>query len=195
MAVCQIARAAGRSFDRRRPLEQLKPHTTAQESPGGVSLKDSGSVKELRLALVCYGGSSLAIYMHGMTKELHRLVRASSLFDAPAGSPESPSVSESVYRRLLTEMAERDAERVRTRVVVDVVAGTPREGSTASVSRRHSHTTSRSTGSATSGSNEATSTAPCRTELPATQAEDRLGRDAGTQARAFQGRPDGAVDL
>ena len=25
--------------------------------------------KELRLALVCYGGVSLAVYMHGTTKE------------------------------------------------------------------------------------------------------------------------------
>lgn len=103
-------------------MEQPDPHIAAKESPG------DGSVKELRLALVCYGGSSLAIYMHGMTKELHRLVRASSLLDAPAGGAESQSVSEGVYRRLLTEMAERDDEGVRTRVVVDVVAGTSAGG-------------------------------------------------------------------
>ena len=33
--------------------------------------------KELRLALVCYGGVSLAVYMHGTTKEVWKLVRAS----------------------------------------------------------------------------------------------------------------------
>ena len=33
--------------------------------------------KELRIALVCYGGVSLAIYMHGVTKELWKLLRAS----------------------------------------------------------------------------------------------------------------------
>ena len=33
--------------------------------------------KELRLALVCYGGISLAVYMHGITKEIWRLARAS----------------------------------------------------------------------------------------------------------------------
>ena len=33
--------------------------------------------KELRLALVCFGGVSLAIYMHGVTKEILKLVRAS----------------------------------------------------------------------------------------------------------------------
>ena len=41
----------------------------------------SGPVREVRVALVCYGGVSLAIYMHGVTRELHRLVVASSRFD------------------------------------------------------------------------------------------------------------------
>ena len=39
------------------------------------------NAKELRLAIVCYGGVSLAIYMHGITKELHKLARASRKFD------------------------------------------------------------------------------------------------------------------
>ena len=88
---------------------------------------ENGSVKELRLALVCYGGSSLAIYMHGMTKELHRLVRASTLPEAGGGT-EAPSPSEQVYRRLLAQLAERDREGVRTQVVVDVIAGTSAGG-------------------------------------------------------------------
>ena len=66
-------------------LDTPNPHIAAKEP------SDSGSVKELRLALVCYGGSSLAIYMHGVTKELHRLVRASSLLDTPEPAAESPS--------------------------------------------------------------------------------------------------------
>src|SRR5262249_36096281 len=41
--------------------------------------RPAGDVKELRLGLVCYGGVSLAIYMHGITKEIHRAVRASVL--------------------------------------------------------------------------------------------------------------------
>ena len=36
--------------------------------------------KELRIALVCFGGVSLAVYMHGMTKEILSLVRASMTF-------------------------------------------------------------------------------------------------------------------
>ena len=43
--------------------------------------ENAGSVREVRIALVCYGGVSLAIYMHGVTRELHRLVVASSRFD------------------------------------------------------------------------------------------------------------------
>src|ERR1700682_4066446 len=40
----------------------------------------SGDLRELRLALVCYGGVSLAIYMRGVTKELHRLLLASAAY-------------------------------------------------------------------------------------------------------------------
>ena len=34
--------------------------------------------KELRLALVCYGGISLAVCMHGVSKEILKLARAST---------------------------------------------------------------------------------------------------------------------
>ena len=34
--------------------------------------------KELRIALVCFGGVSLAIYMHGISKEILKLVRGSA---------------------------------------------------------------------------------------------------------------------
>src|SRR6266567_5252009 len=38
--------------------------------------------KELRIALVCFGGVSLAVYMHGISKEILKLVRASSALHA-----------------------------------------------------------------------------------------------------------------
>ena len=74
--------------------------------------------KELRLALVCYGGISLAVYMHGTTKEIWRLARASRAFhegDEPAGGVDT------VYRDLLGEI-ETEAG-VRLRVLADIVAG------------------------------------------------------------------------
>ncbi|HUD52053.1 patatin-like protein [Parvibaculum sp.] len=36
--------------------------------------------KELRLALVCYGGVSLAVYMYGVSREILKLVRASRVY-------------------------------------------------------------------------------------------------------------------
>ena len=72
--------------------------------------------KELRLALVCTGGISLAIYMHGITKEVWKLVRASAARqrgDAPG------SDSEAVYRALLDTIG-RDLD---LRVIVDIIAG------------------------------------------------------------------------
>ena len=74
--------------------------------------------KELRLALVCYGGISLAVYMHGVTKEIWRLTRASRAeLDHEAAS----SGVEGVYRALLASMGA--ATGARLRVMTDIVAG------------------------------------------------------------------------
>lgn len=93
-------------------------------SSGLGTAASGGDARELRLALVCYGGSSLAIYMHGITKEIHRLVKASALLEA--GQVAEASGSELVYCRLLSALAEGDAPC--TRVVVDVIAGTSAGG-------------------------------------------------------------------
>src|SRR4051794_24237833 len=74
--------------------------------------------KELRLALICYGGISLAVYMHGITKEVWRLARASRAFHA--GEPASEG-SEAVYRRLLETI--RDECGLELRVLVDILTG------------------------------------------------------------------------
>ena len=74
--------------------------------------------KELRLALVCYGGISLAVYMHGITKEIWHLARASRAF--AAGEPVA-TASEGVYRRLLETIGQQ--ADLELRVLVDIVAG------------------------------------------------------------------------
>ncbi|MBC2664700.1 patatin-like protein [Novosphingobium flavum] len=74
--------------------------------------------KELRIALVCYGGISLAVYMHGVTKELWKLCCASRSFHA--GEP-VPSDCQGVYRRLLEHVQERHG--LRLRVLTDIIAG------------------------------------------------------------------------
>jgi patatin-related protein len=74
--------------------------------------------KELRLALVCYGGISLAVYMHGITKEIWHLARASRAFadDAPADRP-----VEERYRRLFRAVEEHAG--VTLRAMADIIAG------------------------------------------------------------------------
>ncbi len=74
--------------------------------------------KELRLALICYGGVSLAVYMHGITREVWHLVRASRAFHD--GSDPSGS-SEAVYRDLIAELAR--VSNVRMRVLTDIISG------------------------------------------------------------------------
>jgi patatin-related protein len=89
--------------------------------------RGDGRSKELRLALVCYGGSSLAIYMHGVTKELNRLVKGSALLSSSDADIGTGSPSEQAYAKLLEELTRRDGG-VQTRVVVDIIAGTSAGG-------------------------------------------------------------------
>ena len=74
--------------------------------------------KELRLALVCYGGISLAVYMHGVTKEIWYATRASRAFHD--GSPPSAG-AEAVYRRLLETLLH--TRELRLRILPDIISG------------------------------------------------------------------------
>ena len=74
--------------------------------------------KELRIALVCYGGISLAVYMHGVTKELWKLTRASQAF---LSDDLHPSGIEAVYLKLLKHL--RESHGLRLRVLNDIVTG------------------------------------------------------------------------
>ncbi|MEN2979305.1 patatin-like protein [Tistrella bauzanensis] len=76
---------------------------------------------ELRLAVVCFGGISLAVYIHGVSRELLALVRASErTARARRGQPPAPlDPTEQIYADLLNAIA---AERPM-RVVIDILAG------------------------------------------------------------------------
>ena len=78
--------------------------------------------KELRLALVCYGGVSLAVYMHGVTKEIWRLACASRDFTSSArsGAKASHGVA-SVYQDIMS--ACRTEADMHVRVLPDIIAG------------------------------------------------------------------------
>jgi patatin-related protein len=89
--------------------------------------------KELRIALVCSGGISLSIYMHGISKEILKLVRASksfhsiddrlarsnaSFFDtADVNDPEYDT--EAIYFELLQQLG----AELELRVIVDIISG------------------------------------------------------------------------
>ncbi|WP_422058978.1 patatin-like protein [Sphingopyxis sp.] len=73
--------------------------------------------KELRFALICYGGISLAVYMHGITKEIWRLSAASRAFHEGA----SQTGSGRIYGELLNAIAAKSG--VHLRVLADIVAG------------------------------------------------------------------------
>ncbi len=88
--------------------------------------------KELRFALVCYGGVSLAVYMHGITKEILKLVRASRdyhtytnrkdptmSYAAVAQPRKDPVDTEQVYFELLRKIG----KTLDLRIVVDIIAG------------------------------------------------------------------------
>jgi patatin-related protein len=87
---------------------------------------------ELRLALVCYGGVSLAVYMHGVTKEVHKLVRASRSFDTITNL-DAPNLFEGIngadseywYFEALRELAQGGR---RVSVTVDIISGTSAGG-------------------------------------------------------------------
>ena len=89
--------------------------------------------KELRLAIVCFGGVSLVLYMHGVIKEILKVARASKAYHE-LGDEEQPragsfaSVNGSEGRECDTEevyfsLLRAVGEKLELRVIVDSVAG------------------------------------------------------------------------
>ncbi|WP_374374133.1 patatin-like protein [Dongia sp.] len=81
---------------------------------------------EIRLAVVLYGGVSLAVYIHGVTRELLNLIRASQQFHAGRANPDNrdaasgdESESTAVYRDLLKTLA----PEIDLRIVIDLISG------------------------------------------------------------------------
>jgi len=110
--------------------------------------------QEVRIASVMYGGVSLAIYMNGITQELLRVVRATAPAPAPGSNKRTAAdwhlrrdadalladkdldSTESVYRTLGRSLYHGRAAGaslsltgpIRTRVVIDLLAGTSAGG-------------------------------------------------------------------
>src|SRR5215467_7316409 len=83
--------------------------------------------KEYRVAVVMYGGISLAIYMNGIAQELLSLVRSTAVEDR--NDPASPMLSdlrgaEPVYRELAQLLSDENDGGVHARFVIDIISGT-----------------------------------------------------------------------
>jgi patatin-related protein len=74
--------------------------------------------QEIRFALVLYGGASLAVYIHGVTREFFHLVRSTAVDEAELTG------TERVYRKL----ASAPDGTIRTRFLVDIASGTSAGG-------------------------------------------------------------------
>lgn len=113
---------------------------------GDLTMKE----KELRLALVYYGGVSLAIYQHGVNIEILNLLRASKAYHTPSASAQKQTPdhvfprpaaagtsgeaisTEEVYFDLLKEIG----RTLDLRVVADVISGSSAGGINAVVLAR-----------------------------------------------------------
>ncbi|HEX2254214.1 MAG TPA: patatin-like protein [Thermoanaerobaculia bacterium] len=90
-----------------------------------IDARTRGQTRELRLGVVLYGGVSLAIYMHGQTRELQNLVIASRAHEAGLPRQELAGTV-AAYYDALEEIGADDG--VKTRVVIDSIAGTSAGG-------------------------------------------------------------------
>src|SRR6266480_1973975 len=111
--------------------------TTPEETASAAKTSDGETdvEREVRFAVVMYGGVSLAIYINGVTQELLRMVRATARANPqPSGdrmlfAREELSASEKVYRdvaKLLDKKAgfkNAATDVTRTRFIVDVISG------------------------------------------------------------------------
>jgi patatin-related protein len=92
--------------------------------------------KELRLAVVFFGGVSLAVYQHGINREILNLVRASKLYHSTRQDPDSTTdAAAAAFRSRYPDEPERSTgtvyleclqtigQHLSLRVIVDVISG------------------------------------------------------------------------
>ena len=84
-----------------------------------------GLEREIRFAVVMYGGVSLAIYIHGVAHELYKMVRATAkkkgdlsayVVELDMPDPQITRTTEEVYRAI--------GRHLNTRFVIDILSGT-----------------------------------------------------------------------
>ena len=86
--------------------------------------------KELRLAIVFFGGVSLAVYQHGINREILNLVRASKFYhgnrqdgDAPSFRSRYPDEPERSTGEVYLQFLAAVGQQLSLQVIVDVISG------------------------------------------------------------------------
>lgn len=88
--------------------------------------------KELRLAIVFFGGVSLAVYQHGINREILNLIRASKLYhrnrqdedsDVPSFHSRYPEEPERSTGEVYLQCLETVGQHLSLRIIVDVISG------------------------------------------------------------------------
>jgi patatin-related protein len=104
----------------------------ARPAPTPVSPGGSPNRRELRLAVVCDGGVSLAIYEHGVIKELQHAVIASRAFDEVQGledaRPAARANLKGSQRFYFDALAAAEDIGAPRSIVIDVISGTSAGG-------------------------------------------------------------------
>lgn len=122
----------------------ITPESTATATNPASNKVTFGPEREVRFAVVMYGGVSLAIYINGVAQELLNLVRATAPKSADPDEDEALLAEKEltgagkVYRRLgqylygdrdkLGGSQTNDPAPIKTRFVVDVISGTSAGG-------------------------------------------------------------------
>ncbi|MDO8264221.1 MAG: patatin-like phospholipase family protein, partial [Gallionella sp.] len=93
--------------------------------------------KELRLAIVFFGGVSLAIYQHGINREILNLIRASKLYhrnrlgesgDVPSFRSRYPEEPERSTGDVYLQCLQSIGQHLSLRVIADVISGSSAGG-------------------------------------------------------------------
>lgn len=85
---------------------------------------------ELRIGLVCYGGVSLAVYMHGVTRELHAFIEASRRFDGrkSGGAARRDYRADETGKSYYDAFAKFAEAGIELSATIDIIAGTSAGG-------------------------------------------------------------------
>jgi patatin-related protein len=116
--------------DRRRAEPWLRKAAEAGRPEAvGVLSALLARARELRIAFVCSGGLSRAVYTHGVTSELHRVVAASAALERDqVENPFPEPTTEHVYWNALSALRASSPDGTRTSVLVDVISATSLDG-------------------------------------------------------------------